>query len=104
MILAEAAAVVCQSDNRPLDKHVVDLVTEDMAHNPLKSFRENHEPPMSQAGLAKLLGKSRPTVHRWENGERKIGLESLSTVSEKTGISKRELRPDLAEKLDEVVQ
>lgn len=65
--------------------------------SPLKNFRLNQTPRLSKAGLAKLLGRSRPTVHRWETGERKIGPESLSEVSQKTGIPKRELRPDLAE-------
>lgn len=69
--------------------------------NPLKTFRENQTPRLSQAGLAKLLGVSRPTAHRWETGARKIGPDSLSTVSEKTGIPKRQLRPDLAEKLED---
>lgn len=70
--------------------------------NPLKAFRENQTPKLSQSGLAKLLGVSRPTAHRWETGARKIGPDSLSVVSERTGIPKRELRPDLAEKLEDV--
>lgn len=72
--------------------------------NPLTVFRKSQTPQLSKAGLAKLLGVSRPTAHRWETGERKIGPDSLSVVSERTGISKRDLRPDLAEKFDEVVQ
>jgi transcriptional regulator with XRE-family HTH domain len=69
--------------------------------HPLRKFREGQTPAMSQAGLAKLLKVSRPTAHRWETGARKIGIDSLPLVSEKTGIPKRELRPDLAEKLEE---
>lgn len=75
-----------------------------VSKNPLTEFRTNQTPQLSKAGLAKLLGVSRSIAHRWESGERKIGLDSLPTVSEKTGIPKRELRPDLAEKLDEVAQ
>lgn len=59
---------------------------------------------MTPAALAKLLGVSRPTVFRWETGARKIGVDSLEAVSQKTGIPKRELRPDLFEKLEEVAQ
>lgn len=70
--------------------------------NPLKAFRERQTPPMTKAELAKLLGVSRPVAHRWETGERKIGLEALQRVSEKTGIPKRDLRPDLNEAMSEV--
>jgi transcriptional regulator with XRE-family HTH domain len=69
--------------------------------NPLTKFREDQTPTMSKAGLAKLLEVSRPTAHRWETGARKIGIDSLPLVSERTGIPKRKLRPDLAEKLEE---
>lgn len=72
--------------------------------SPLKSFRYSQTPPMTPAALAKLLGVSRPTVFRWETGARKIGVDSLEVVSQKTGIPKRELRPDLFEKLEEGVQ
>jgi transcriptional regulator with XRE-family HTH domain len=68
-----------------------------MDTNPLKAFREAHE--ISQAELARLLGVSRSIAHRWETGDRKIGPNSLAAVSEKTGIPKKELRPDLAEKM-----
>lgn len=70
--------------------------------HPLKAFRENHEPPLSRAELASLLGVSRFTVHRWEEGDRKINRELVPTISEKTGISPRDLRPDLAEIIDGV--
>jgi len=70
-----------------------------METNPLKTYREAHQ--LSKAELARLLGVSRSIAHRWETGERKIGPDSLAGVSEKTGISKRALRPDLAEKLED---
>jgi transcriptional regulator with XRE-family HTH domain len=70
-----------------------------METNPLKAFREAKK--ISKADLARLLGVSRSIAHRWETGERKIGPDSLATVSEKTGISKKMLRPDLAEKLED---
>lgn len=59
---------------------------------------------MSPADLARFLGKPRPTVHRWETGARKIGKDNLDVVSEKTGIPKRELRPDLAEVMREAAE
>jgi transcriptional regulator with XRE-family HTH domain len=67
-----------------------------MVH-PLKTFREKQSPPISQGELAELLGVARETVTRWESGARKIKQQSLPIVAEKTGISPRELRPDLAE-------
>lgn len=67
--------------------------------HPLKAFREKQNPPLSQGELADLLGVARETVTRWESGTRKITEQKLPAVSEKTGISPRELRPDLAELL-----
>jgi transcriptional regulator with XRE-family HTH domain len=54
---------------------------------------------MTSAELAQFLEESRPTVHRWETGARKIDEQKLPKIAEKTGISPRELRPDLAELL-----
>jgi transcriptional regulator with XRE-family HTH domain len=65
--------------------------------HPLRAFRENHEPPLSQADLAALLGVKTPTVWRWEANERKIDDGLVPAVSEKTGIPVAVLRPDLAE-------
>jgi transcriptional regulator with XRE-family HTH domain len=70
-----------------------------MESNPLTAFRQAQK--LSKAELARLLGVSRSIAHRWETGERKIGPDSLAVVSEKTGIPKRALRPDLAEKLED---
>jgi transcriptional regulator with XRE-family HTH domain len=67
--------------------------------HPLKSFRENHDPKLSQDQLADLLGVSRVTVTRWESGARKLGPELLQLVSERTGIAPADLRPDLADLL-----
>ena len=69
-----------------------------MAHDhPLKTFRETQAPPLTQDGLADLLGVSRTTVARWETGTRKLGKDWLPKVVEKTGIAPAALRPDLAE-------
>ena len=64
--------------------------------HPLKIFRETQEPPLSQQELAELLGVKRETVNRWESGKRRIDEDRLPAVSEKTGIPKTRLRPDLA--------
>jgi len=66
--------------------------------HPLKQYREAHEPPLTQQGLAELLGVARETVTRWESGARKIDEEKLPIVSERTGIAPATLRPDLAER------
>ncbi len=66
-----------------------------MEIHPLKAFREAQTPPMKEADLARFLGVGRPTIHRWENGTRLIDTNLLPTVSEKTGIPAKELRPDL---------
>ena len=70
--------------------------------HPLRAFRLAQDPPLSIAQLADLLGVGRPTVFRWETGARKIDERFLPTVSEKTGIPARDLRPDLVEKHEEI--
>lgn len=65
----------------------------------LINYREREG--MTPAELARFLEQPRPTVHRWETGARKISRLKLDDVAKKTGIPKRELRPDLAELLTE---
>lgn len=65
--------------------------------HPLKAFRQREG--LSQEAFAELIGVDRVTVARWETGQREIGKEHLPVVSAKTGIPRRELRPDLAELL-----
>ena len=72
--------------------------------HPLKTFRENHTPPLSQEQLAELLDVSRVTVTRWESGARKIHDEKLPVVSAKTGIPRTKLRPDLVALLREAAE
>lgn len=72
--------------------------------HPLTAFRKNQEPPLSQGDLAVLLGVARETVTRWESGARKINELTLPVVAKKTGIPKRELRPDLAEVMREAAE
>lgn len=67
--------------------------------HPLKAYRA--EKSLTQDALAKELGVTHITVSRWETGARKIDTDLLPKVSEKTGIPKRQLRPDLSELLDE---
>jgi transcriptional regulator with XRE-family HTH domain len=59
----------------------------------IKAYRKGRE--LTQAAFAAKLGVSRTTVARWEAGSRKIDDVLLTKVSEMTGISKPELRPDL---------
>jgi transcriptional regulator with XRE-family HTH domain len=63
--------------------------------HPLRQYRERQVPPLTQDQLAELLGVSKGTVSRWESGNRKVDDDLLPSVSEKTGISPSELRPDL---------
>lgn len=65
--------------------------------HPLRTYRTHRSPRLSQADLAKELGVARLTVLRWESGERKIDPSLIPSVSEKTGIPAKELRPDLIE-------
>lgn len=63
----------------------------------LKDFRKNHG--LTQAQAAEIVGVQSVSWSRWETGQRKIDRAILPTVAEKTGISPRALRPDLAELL-----
>lgn len=67
-------------------------------NHPLTAFRKARG--LTPAGLANLLEVSRPTIFRWESGEREIDEALLPRVTEKTGIPAKELRPDLAEKYE----
>lgn len=65
----------------------------------LRDYRT--ERGLTQEALAGDLGVTSITLSRWETGARRIAQSKLSEVSEKTGIPKRELRPDLADLLEE---
>lgn len=68
----------------------------DVVH-PLVVYRK--EKGLTQKGLAGILDVARETVARWETG-RKIDDDQLPKVSERTGIPRGVLRPDLAKLLD----
>ena len=70
--------------------------------HPLKTYRDKRE--ITQEALGKELGVTDVTISRWETGARKIDDELLPMVSEKTGIPKSKLRPDLAELLSEAAE
>jgi DNA-binding transcriptional regulator YdaS (Cro superfamily) len=71
----------------------------DMTH-PLKKFREKQTPPLSQRALAKILGVSWASISRWESGVRAPLPRHLKMIARKTGVSPRELRPDLARAME----
>lgn len=62
--------------------------------HPLKLYRD--EKGLTQTALAKELGVTDVAVSRWETRRRKIDGKLLAVISEKTGIPKTALRPDLA--------
>lgn len=72
--------------------------------HPLQTFREKHDPPLGQSDLAVMLDVSTTTVWRWEARKRKVDDELLARVSERTGIPKSILRPDLADLMNEAAE
>lgn len=68
----------------------------------LKNYRTSRG--LTQNALAKELGVASNTVSRWEIGKRKVDGDLVPMISEKTGIPKSELRPDLAELLKEAAE
>lgn len=59
----------------------------------LKSYRQRHK--LSCAEFGKMVGVTRVTVFRWEDGTRKIGVAVLPKVAKVTGIPIKRLRPDI---------
>lgn len=66
------------------------------ATHPIRAYRERQQPPISQGELGERIGVTRFTVGRWEDGGRP-DKDLLAKITEVTGVSARELRPDLAE-------
>lgn len=67
------------------------------APHPLAAYRKQRG--LTQKGLAAEFGVARETIARWETG-RKIDDDLLPMVSERTGIARGTLRPDLAKLLE----
>lgn len=65
----------------------------------LRNWREQHKPPLSQSEAAARVGVSRAAWSRWEAGKRRLDDDLLPKVAKKTGLAKRDLRPDLVEML-----
>jgi DNA-binding XRE family transcriptional regulator len=61
--------------------------------NDLKTYRETHN--LSCAALGKMIGVTRATVLRWEDGTRRIGVTLIPKVAQVTGIPREKLRPDI---------
>lgn len=68
------------------------------AVHPLVAYRKQRG--LTQKALAAHLEVARETVARWETG-RRIDDDLLPRVSERTGIPRGILRPDLAKLLDQ---
>jgi transcriptional regulator with XRE-family HTH domain len=65
--------------------------------HPLVTYRKQRG--LTQKGLAAHLDVTRETIARWETG-RRIDGTLLPKVSDRTGIPRGVLRPDLAKLLD----
>ena len=72
--------------------------------HPLTTYRLAQNPPMSLAGLGRLLGVGTPTISRWEKFQRAIDEDRLADIASKTGIPAKELRPDLFEKNEQLTK
>jgi transcriptional regulator with XRE-family HTH domain len=70
-------------------------------NHPLKTYRAKNS--LTRAALARLLKVSKTTVARWEEGIRKIDENKIPIVSSITGIPAKELRPDLVNRLEQLV-
>tara|TARA_R110000868_G_scaffold405245_2_gene684496 strand:- start:1044 stop:1268 length:225 start_codon:yes stop_codon:yes gene_type:complete len=73
-----------------------------LQEHPLKTYRVANG--LSQEEMAAKLAVSSVSVSRWETGARKIDTDLVPSISEKTGIPKAELRPDLAALFNEAAE
>lgn len=71
--------------------------------HPIRAHRLSQTPKLSQAGLAQQLDVSRLTVLRWEAGTSKVDEKKVVDVARITGIPAKVLRPDLIERLEQLV-
>jgi plasmid maintenance system antidote protein VapI len=65
-----------------------------MKPHPLTEWRWSQRPPMTQAGLARLLGVTRSHVNHIESRRRKISDMVLVTAKAVTKLRGEVLRPD----------
>ena len=72
-----------------------------MKNHPLKIYRADNS--MTRAALARLLKVSKTTVARWEEGNRKIDEDKVPSIASITGIPAKELRPDLVDRLEQLI-
>lgn len=61
--------------------------------NPLAKFRKEKNLTLSEA--AARCGVNKSTYMRWEKGLTNVAVSSLVKVSKATGISRKNLRPDI---------
>ncbi|PSU44270.1 XRE family transcriptional regulator [Photobacterium frigidiphilum] len=61
----------------------------------LKNYRYKNS--LTQLELGEILDMEQGTISNLENGRRRLDATKVKRVSELTGISKHELRPDLYE-------
>lgn len=69
--------------------------------HPVKAYRERQIPTLSQGKFGALVGVTRFTVIRWENGS-PIDENKLPEVSKIIGVPAKELRPDLVDKFEHI--
>jgi transcriptional regulator with XRE-family HTH domain len=60
-----------------------------MIEHPLKKYRDDHG--LTQGELGRLLGVTKGSISRWENGHRAPRRRELPVIAEKTGIAPAEL-------------
>lgn len=63
-----------------------------MAHDPLSKAILAAG---GQAGLARAIGVSQPSVWHWVHRSKRVPAEYVLAIEEKTGVSRHDLRPDL---------
>jgi transcriptional regulator with XRE-family HTH domain len=74
----------------------------DAVQNPVRSYRLRAGMKVRQ--LAKKWGTSLATLSRIENGTQRIPEKLLTVISRDTGTAVADLRPDLVERSEELIE
>lgn len=68
----------------------------------IRDARTRHHPPLTQEGLADLLGMRQPSVSAWETGKTRPELPTLKRLADILGLDLGDLTTAAAEPLPEI--
>lgn len=73
--------------------HFLPLISGMSTHTSFSDFRKTSG--LTLDAVAEMFDVDRKTILRWEKGESPVPIKRLAEISEATGLSKEQLRPDV---------